>query len=135
MTRRLEPLDRVKELGDASVPFPFDIHAMIYSENAPDMESALHRHFNEHRVNLVNTRKEYFRIDVAELESVVHTHGGDVEFTLIAEAEEYHKSLAIREQNNSTPTDDLPDLEILNAKQRFEERMRLWKDDVTVPAP
>lgn len=134
MTRRLEPLDRVKELGDASVPFPFDIHAMIYSENAPEMESALHRYFNEHRVNLVNTRKEYFHIGVNELETVVRQHGGDIEFTLIAEAEEYHKSLAIREQNNSTPTDALPDIEVLNAKHQFEERMRLWKDDATVSA-
>ncbi len=50
MTRRLEPLDRVKELGDASVPFPFDVHAMIFSENAPEMESKLHRHFDHSRI-------------------------------------------------------------------------------------
>ena len=59
MTRRLEPLDRVKELGDASVPFPFDIHAMIRTTNAPGLENALHKHFDNKRVNLENTRKEF----------------------------------------------------------------------------
>jgi len=131
MTRRLEPLDRVKELGDASVPFPFDIHAMIYSENAPEMESTLHRHFTDQRVNLVNTRKEYFRVDAHELESVVRKHGSEVEFTLAADAEEYYKSMAILEQKNNSQPEDVPDIEVLNAKNQFEDRMRQWQDDDT----
>lgn len=69
MTRRLEPLDRVRELGDASVPFTFDVHALIYSEDAPALEAELHRHFNEHRLNLVNNRKEFFRVDLDELKA------------------------------------------------------------------
>ena len=57
MTRRLEPMDRVKELGDASVPFPFDVHAMIRTSDAPSLENALHHHFDERRLNLENHRK------------------------------------------------------------------------------
>jgi hypothetical protein len=62
MTRRLEPMDRVHELGDASVPFSFDVHAMIWSEDAPTLENALHRHFHYRRLNLVNERKEFFAV-------------------------------------------------------------------------
>jgi len=62
LTRRLEPLDRVKELGDASVPFAFDVHAMMYSENAPELENELHRIFANDRVNMINNRKEFFRV-------------------------------------------------------------------------
>ncbi|NDJ53758.1 MAG: DUF4041 domain-containing protein, partial [Chloroflexi bacterium] len=67
LTRRLDPLDRVKELGDASVPFPFDVHAIIYSEDAPSLESHLHRTFDARRVNLVNQRKEFFRVSLDEI--------------------------------------------------------------------
>lgn len=66
MTRRLEPLDRVNELGDASVPFKFDVHAMIYSEDAPDLENQLHKTFNKNRLNFVNLRREYFDISLDE---------------------------------------------------------------------
>ena len=66
MTRRLEPLDRVRELGDASVPFEFDVHAMIYSENAPELENTIHKRFDQKRVNLVNNRKEFFNITLPE---------------------------------------------------------------------
>ena len=76
MTRRLEPLERVKELGDASVPFPFDIHMMISSDNAPALESALHKELHLHRLNKVNFRKEYFRVDLKTIcESVERNHG------------------------------------------------------------
>ena len=71
MTRRLEPLDRVKELGDASVPFPFDVHAMIESTDAPLLESALHDEFSLHRVNRVNKRKEFFHAPLAEIRRLV----------------------------------------------------------------
>lgn len=96
MTRRLEPLDRVKELGDASVPFGFDIHAMIYSENAPELENKLHYIFNDRRLNLVNKRKEFFYVTLDEINKAVTENKGEIEFTMLAEAKEYRESLAIR---------------------------------------
>ncbi|EDQ00523.1 DUF4041 domain-containing protein [Shewanella benthica] len=96
MTRRLEPLDRVKELGDASVPFSFDVHAMLYSEDAPALEKDLHRRFNRESVNKVNPRKEFFRTSLAEIKQVVNNQGiTDVHWTMKAEAAEYRESLAI----------------------------------------
>ncbi|WP_010179599.1 DUF4041 domain-containing protein [Glaciecola sp. HTCC2999] len=96
MTRRLEPLDRVKELGDASVPFSFDIHAMLYSEDAPTLEKELHRRFNRESVNKVNPRKEFFRTSLAEIKQMVDKQGiTDVHWTMKAEASEYKESLAI----------------------------------------
>ncbi|MED3728561.1 DUF4041 domain-containing protein [Priestia filamentosa] len=94
MTRRLEPLDRVKELGDASVPFTFDVHALIFSEDAPALESALHRALSDKKVNKVNDRKEFFRVDLKEIEELVkRNHNKIVEFTKLAEAEEFRKSV------------------------------------------
>ena len=63
MTRRVDPYDRVRELGDASVPDTFDVHALFYTEDAPSLESKLHKKFDGKRVNLVNRRKEFFRMD------------------------------------------------------------------------
>jgi hypothetical protein len=97
MTRRLEPLDRIKELGDASVPFQFDVHAVIFSEDAPALENALHKIFHQHRVNLVNERKEFFRIALDEIAAAVRAHKGDVLFTRVAEAAEYRKTVAMLE--------------------------------------
>ena len=71
MTRRLEPVERIDELGDASVPFWFDIHALVFSENAPALEAKLHDHFEGGRLNKVNTRKEFFRADIREIEAVI----------------------------------------------------------------
>lgn len=59
MTRRLDPMERVDELGDASVPFNFDVHAMIFSEDAPKLEAALHKAFEDRKLNMVNTRREF----------------------------------------------------------------------------
>ncbi|MDX8047601.1 DUF4041 domain-containing protein [Gracilibacillus sp. S3-1-1] len=99
MTRRLEPNDRVKELGDASVPFPYDIHAMIFSNDAPALEATLHREFEDKRLNLVNLRKEFFSVSLSEISEVVKTkHNKVVEFTKLAEAEEWRKSEKIREE-------------------------------------
>ncbi|MBB1440722.1 DUF4041 domain-containing protein [Shewanella sp. SG41-4] len=96
MTRRLEPLDRVKELGDASVPFSFDVHAMLYSEDAPILEKELHRRFNHESINKVNPRKEFFRTSLAEIKQMVVNQGiTDVRWTMKAEAAEYRESLAI----------------------------------------
>lgn len=95
MTRRLEPLDRVRELGDASVPFLFDVHCMIYSKDAPKLEKALHEKFDTNRVNKVNNRKEFFRVSAAELRSVIDDLGIEAHFTLKAEAQEFRETQAI----------------------------------------
>ena len=98
MTRRLEPLERVKELGDASVPFFFDVHAMIYSENAPDLETKLHNHFATRRVNMVNLRREYFRVSLDEIREAVAKFFGEVTFVTVPEAEQYRETLALLEE-------------------------------------
>lgn len=98
MTRRLEPMDRVHELGDASVPFPFDVHAMIKSENAPDLEHRLHRVFVLNQMNKTNVRKEFFRASVDEIKDAVEKIGGFAHWTLLAEAEQYRETLRIEER-------------------------------------
>ncbi len=95
MTRRLEPMDRVRELGDASVPFPFDVHAMIYSEDAPSMETELHRLFIQNQVNKVNPRKEFFRMPISEIREALDKKNLDIAWTIKAEATEYRETLAI----------------------------------------
>lgn len=95
MTRRLDPMERVRELGDASVPFQFDVHAVIYSEDAPALENALHRAFNDRRVNRVNERKEFFRVGIDEIAGAVRRHHGEIEITRAAEAVDYRKTLAM----------------------------------------
>lgn len=99
MTRRLEPDDRINELGDASVPFPFDVHMMISCENAPKLESEIHKHFQKHRVNRVNPRKEFFRVDFDELRRFVEQHHGTVHFTATAAADEYRQSVNMSEED------------------------------------
>jgi hypothetical protein len=100
MTRRLDPLDRVRELGDASVPFRFDIHAIIYSENAPQLENELHKKFNDRRLNRINNRKEFFKASLEEIESFVKEHAGaEIEFTKVAEAREYRETLIVNKTN------------------------------------
>jgi regulator of protease activity HflC (stomatin/prohibitin superfamily) len=101
MTRRLDPMDRVVELSDASVPFPFDVHAMIYSEDAPGLENALHRTFHYRRLNLVNLKKEFFRVTLDEITVIAKQHRADVHFTLAAEAAEWRKSEVMRQQPNT----------------------------------
>jgi len=98
MTRRFEPMLRVRELGDASVPFTFDVHAMIYSEDAPTLERALHAEFEQRRVNRVNTRKEFFRVSIDDIRKAVAKHHGVVTFVTMAEAEEYRKTVAIERE-------------------------------------
>ena len=98
LTRRLEPMDRVKELGDASVPFSFDVHAMIYVEDAPALESALHREFTHKRVNAVNLRKEFFTIDLESIKEAVNKIAGvDADFNMTVLAEEYYESKRLTE--------------------------------------
>lgn len=93
MTRRLEPLDRIKELGDASVPFPFDVHMMISCDDAPKLESVLHSKLHQNRLNKINLRKEYFRSDIHVIAKIVEQHHGVVEYIADPEAFEYRESL------------------------------------------
>lgn len=102
MTRRLEPLDRVRELGDASVPFAFDVHAMIYSDDAPSLENHLHKVFNEKQVNKVNSRKEFFNVGIKDIKSTVANMNIDAHWTMFADAKEYRESLAIENERIST---------------------------------
>ena len=107
MTRRLDPMDRVKELGDASVPFTFDVHALIYSDNAPALESQLHKLFDEQRLNKVNYRKEFFKVDLDELENKILDICNNAKFIKDVEATEYNETLKIlnkiKEDKKSRP--------------------------------
>lgn len=100
MTRRLDPMERIYELGDASVPFNFDVHAMIFSDDAPKLEAALHNAFSDKKLNMVNTRREFFNVSLEEIEQVVKTYyEKSVEFIKIADAEQYRLSLKIKDSN------------------------------------
>lgn len=95
LTRRLEPLDRIRELGDASVPFEFDVHAMILSDDAPALEHALHRHFLASQMNKVNPRKEFFRVTIGVIREEIEKLGIQASWTMTATAAEYRQSLVI----------------------------------------
>lgn len=101
MTRRLDPMERVRELGDASVPFNFDVHALIFSDDAPALEAALHRRFEDEKVNKVNSRREFFHASLDEIKRVVkENYDKTVEFTNIPDAEQYRISKKMEEQAN-----------------------------------
>lgn len=112
MTRRLDPNERVRELSGAAVPFPFDVHATIFSENAPETENLLHQYFRDKSVNKVNERKEFFRVSLDEIASALgkiakekqSVNTAEIKFTKIAEAEQYRKTLAI-ERGESQPSE------------------------------
>lgn len=99
MTRRLDPQERVDELGDASVPFAFDVHAMISATDAPKLEKTLHDLLDVRRMNKINRRKEFFHVTLEEIEHVVRQHHGEFRLTRYAEAIEYRKSLAVAQQS------------------------------------
>lgn len=100
MTRRLEPMDRVDELGDASVPFDFDVHALIFSDNAPALEAALHRAFEDRKLNMINTRREFFRVSLDEIKAVVKEHfDKTVDFIDVPPAEQFRQSELLRKNN------------------------------------
>ena len=111
MTRRLEPLDRVKELGDASVPFPFDVHAIIESDDAPALETSLHKALALMQVNKVNPRKEFFRVNLTDIRKLVDSMGLSAIWTMEAVATEYRETLTIEESMKNDPI----------AKRRWEE--------------
>jgi hypothetical protein len=103
MTRRLDPNDRIRELGDASVPFEFDVHAMIFNEDAPALEKTLHRHFLRQQVNKVNPRKEFFRLSLADIRSELEALGVEAHWTMTAAAHQYRESLRIEQQIRENP--------------------------------
>lgn len=112
MTRRLDPQDRVDELGSASVPFLFDVHAMIHSDDAPALENALHQYFDNQRTNMVNRRKEFFNVSLKDIKKAVYKiAGNDVDFVETVVAQHYYETLALRkkkeevvEQSTITPS-------------------------------
>ena len=118
MTRRLEPLDRVRELGDASVPFPFDVHAMIFSDDAPALETELHKLFARNQVNKVNPRKEFFRLSISDIREYIDKKDMEVQWTMKAEAAQYRETLALEKafKNN----EHLENQWIENQDQEFE---------------
>ena len=100
MTRRLDPQDRIDELGDASVPFNFDVHAMIFSDDAPALETALHKAFEDRKLNMVNTRREFFNVTLDEIKEVVKKNfDKTVEFIDVPDAEQYRISQKIKHQS------------------------------------
>ena len=109
MTRRLEPMDRVRELGDASVPFPFDVHAMIFSKNAPELESKLHSIFSDNRLNMMNTRKEFFNVSLEDIKNEVQKLGAKIDFTMLAEAEQYRESKRLKIKDNIAKKTEFPE--------------------------
>lgn len=98
MTRRLEPQDRINELGNASVPFKFDVHSFIFSEDAVSLENKLHTMLNDKRVNKVNLRKEFFQVSIDDLESLI----GEIEPTA-----EFNKTMIAEEFRQSQSTDEI----------------------------
>lgn len=102
----------MKELGDASVPFGLDTHAMIYSDDAPALESALHKEFADRRVNASNMRKEFFRVDLEDVEEAVNRLAPSASFFSDREAQEWHETLARRKEalkGMARPSDELPE--------------------------
>ena len=100
MTRRLDPQERINELGSASVPFKFDVHSFIFSENAVELEKALHKRLNDKRVNKVNLRKEFFYSNVDELEELVNELDSTAVFNKTMLAEEYNQTISVNEEIN-----------------------------------
>ncbi|WP_196760422.1 GIY-YIG nuclease family protein [Streptobacillus moniliformis] len=99
MTRRIDPQERINELGSASVPFKFDVHSFIFSENAIELENKLHKILEDKRVNKVNSRKEFFYCTLDELEELVYDIDPTAEFNKTMLAEEFYQSLSINEKN------------------------------------
>jgi hypothetical protein len=97
MTRRLDPMERIRELSDASVPFNFDVHAVFFSKDAVGIEAAMHERLANARVNLVNRRREFFRVTPLDVKALLAELAGELlEFTELPEALEYRQSMAAR---------------------------------------
>lgn len=101
MTRRLEPMDRINELSSASVPFKFDVHALIFTEDAPALENALHHAFEFQKVNKINHRKEFFKVDLEAIKEIVHrNYNKTVQYIDVPEAYEFRETLKLNENEN-----------------------------------
>jgi hypothetical protein len=110
MTRRMEPMERIAELGGASVPFPFDLHVMIYSDNAPELETTLHQLFVERRLNLINPRREFYhQVKLTEIEAYVKERGLSAQFIATPEAREYRETVMRRQQQSAPSPKKDPD--------------------------
>lgn len=121
MTRRLDPMDRVRELGDASVPFPFDVHMMIASNDAPSLENALHRALHKLRINKTNPRKEFFKVDIEKVVQIVKENHGEVRYIADAEALQFRQSLEMTDE----------DLEFIErVYDEFEDEEAAFAEDV-----
>ncbi|MFP2428638.1 DUF4041 domain-containing protein [Enterobacter ludwigii] len=121
MTRRLDPQDRVDELGSASVPFLFDVHAMIHSEDAPALETALHQAFDAKRTNLVNRRKEFFSVSLQDIKKAVFELAGkDVDFVETVTAQHYYETLALRKKQSGKTSAEKP---VILSQPRFAESL------------
>ena len=107
MTRRIDPQERIDELGSASVPFEFDVHSFIFSDNAVELENKLHERLSEKRVNKVNMRKEFFYCTLDELEALTHEISPTAEFNRTMAAEEYRQSLSVTAGFSPEPTSTL----------------------------
>lgn len=105
MTRRLNPQERIDELSGASVPFNFDVHALIFTEDAPKLEAALHRAFEKRKVNMVNPRREFFYATIDEIEQVIReNYDASVEFIRTADAEQFRESQKLRDSTSRDAT-------------------------------
>ena len=106
MTRRLDPIDRIRELSNASVPFPYDVHAMIFSEDAPSLEAKLHNIFDDLKVNKINGRKEFFHVKLSEIEKVISECG--VSFKMVNEpyARDYRESIKCSNKMNKNSIEE-----------------------------
>ncbi|MEN6457644.1 MAG: GIY-YIG nuclease family protein [Thermoguttaceae bacterium] len=99
MTRRLDPYERVNELSSASVPFPYDVHMMISCDDAPSLENALHKELHKRRVNKINLRKEFFRVDLDEIRNIVESRHGTVDYHAEPEAFQYRESIDMPDED------------------------------------
>jgi hypothetical protein len=102
-TRRLIPMERIWELGDASVPFDFDVHALITTDDAPGLEGVLHQHFVLAQMNKMNWRKEFFRVELGDIRRVVESMGLQAEWTMTAAAQQFRETQALERQFAEDP--------------------------------
>jgi Domain of unknown function (DUF4041)/T5orf172 domain len=126
LTRRLEPQDRIRELGDSSVPFEFDVHAMIWSDDAPALERQLHKHFVLSQVNKVNHRKEFFRVPLSQVRAELESLGLQTQWTMAAAAREYRESLALEQR---IAGDAIARQAWMDRQRRLEDAVR-WDEEM-----
>jgi len=107
MTRRLDPQERINELSGASVPFPFDVHSFIFSNDAVDLENDLHKTLNNNRLNKINLRKEFFKVTLEQLEEIIYSIQPTVEFKRTLLAEQYYQSMSVDEVPNDLNFEDM----------------------------